>query len=262
MKRGLTRISDDAGPPEVVAQYRPRYEQIMQFSETELLDFINKNPLPPTFNVYASAIPLYFYVGLKETDQLGIKVFLEYLAANPVAHMKKVLQRTFTNPPASEAFPTIPFPDRMGKLEPGKNLANSFREINGALNYSYHYWSPELIVWWPGAQFFEWLNNRLPMRVIEIIALVVGFVCVLFSPSARVKKLSAVIIAMWFIYVMFCWFIGLMRFKEFVGIWPFTSFMLAIGISQLASRGGRLYRQARHGRARETDRERLAPVES
>jgi hypothetical protein len=224
----------DIAPPEILYQYRARYEQIMQFSQTDLRDLINQNPLPPTFDVYESAIPLYYYVGLRETDQLGIKVFLEYLAANPITHMEKVLQRTFTITPASVALPIIPLPDRMRNLEPGKNLANSFREVKGEMNYSYHYWSPELIVWWPGAQFFEWLNELLPMKVIETIALMVGFAGVLCSPSIRVKKLSAVIIAMWFIYVMSCWSLELMRFKEFVGIWPFTSFMLAIGTSQLA----------------------------
>jgi hypothetical protein len=245
------RNVNDIAPPEELSKYRDRYEQIMQMSETELRDFINKNPLPPTFDVYSSAIPLYYYVGLRETDELGIKVFLEYLAANPITHIKKVLQRTFTITPASEAFPIVPLPNRMGKLEPGKNLANSFREVKGAMNYSYHYWSPELIVWWPGAQFFEWLNGLVPIKVIETIALMVGFAGVLCSPSIRVKKLSAVIVAMWFIYVMVCWSLGLVRFKEFAGIWPFTCFMLAIGTSQVAlaiSRRGHIIWQGSRGR--------------
>jgi hypothetical protein len=240
----------DIAPPEELSKYRDRYEQIMQLSETELRDFINNNPLPPTFNVYESAIPLYYYVGLRETDELGIKVFLEYLAANPITHMEKVLQGKFTITPASAAYPIIPLPDRMWNLAPGKNLANSFREIEGEMNFSNQYWSPELIVWWPGAQFFEWLNDRLPLKAIETIALMVGFAGVLCSPSIRVKKLSAVIVAMWFIYVMFCWFLGFMRFKEFAAIWPFTSFMLAIGTSQVAlviSRRGRVIWQGSRG---------------
>jgi hypothetical protein len=207
----------------------------MQLSETELQDFINRNPLPPTFNARTSAIPLYYYIGLRETDQLGIKVFLEYLAANPIAHITKVLQRTFTQTPASvsEAFPIIPLPHRMGVLEPGKSLANSFRELNGTMNFSYPYWSPDLIVWWPGAQFFEWLNNLLRVKAIETIALLAGLAGVLCSPSVRGKKLSAVIVATWVFFVLFCQFIQSMRFKEFAAIWPFTSFMLAIGVSQL-----------------------------
>jgi hypothetical protein len=246
----------DIAPPEILSKYRARYEQIMQLSETELRDFINQNPLPPTFNVDASAIPLYYYVGLRE------KVFLEYLAANPITHIQKVLQETFTHSPASEATPIIPFPHRMGVLEPGKSLANSFRELKGATNFSSHYWSPDLIVWWPGAQLFEWLNNLLPMKVIETMALMVGFAGVLCSPSVRIKKLSAVIVAMWFIYTWSCLFIDHVIFKEFVAIWPFTSFMLAIGVSSLVGLGCRRYRRARHGRARETDREGFVPAGS
>jgi hypothetical protein len=252
----------DIAPPEILSQYRARYEQIMQLSETELRDFINQHPLPPAFNVDASAIPLYYYVGLRETDQLGVKVFLEYLAANPITHIKKALQATFTHSPASEATPIIPFPHRMGVLEPGRNLANSFRELKGAMNFSSHYWSPDLIVWWPGTQFFEWLNNLLPMKAIETIALMVGFAGILSSPSARGRRLSAVIVAMWFIFTWSCLFIEHMIFKEFVAIWPFTSFMLAIGIGSLVGLGSRRYREARHGRARETDRERFASAKS
>jgi hypothetical protein len=84
-----------------------------------------------------------------------------------------------------------------------------------------------------GGQFFEWLNDLLRAKVIETIALMAGLAGVLCSPSARGRKLSTVIVAMWFIFVMSCQFIGAMRFKEFVAIWPFTSFMLAIGVSQL-----------------------------
>jgi hypothetical protein len=261
-KAAAYRNITDIAPPEILSQYRARYEQIMQFSEPELRDFINQNSLPPTFKVWASAIPLYYYIGLREIDQLGTKVFLEYFLANPVMLIRTVLQKTITQTPASQAFPIIPLPNALWGLEPGKNLANSFRELKGTMNFAEHYRSPELIVWWPGVKFFEWLNKLVQVKVIETTAILLGFAGVLCSPSARGKKLSAVIVAMWFIFVMSCHFIQTMRFKELAAIWPFTSFMAAVGVGSLVSLGSRRYREIRHARARETDRERFVSAQS
>jgi hypothetical protein len=233
-KAGAFRTITDIAPPELLSEYRARYHQIMQLSESELQEFIDRHPLPPTFNVHPSAVPLYYYIGLRETDQLGIKVFLEFVAAHPVTYAKKVLLNTFMQPPASTSFVMVPFPHRMFDLKPEKVLGNSFVELKGTVTAETVYSSPSSIVWWPGTRFFEWLDNHLQSSEIEKIALAVGLAAIFCSPSGRGRRLSALLLGMWFVYSMFCHFVFYMRFKEAVLIWPFTSLMLAIGLRHLA----------------------------
>jgi hypothetical protein len=231
---GAYRTITDISTPEIRSKYRAQYQQIMQLSESELREFIDRHPLPPTFNVHPSAVPLYYYIGLRETDQLGIKVFLEFVAANPVTYAKKVLLNTFMHPPASTSFAMVPFPHRMFDLKNEKVFGNSFVELTGTLTEKSIYSSPNAIVWWPGARFFEWLDNHLRPSVIEKIALAVGLAAIFCSPSSRGRRLSALLLAMWVVYATFCHFVFYMRFKEAVLIWPFTSLILAIGLRHLA----------------------------
>lgn len=245
---GAYRHVADIGPHEIVEQFRPSYDEIMRMSRADLQEFIDRNPLPPTFDVNVSAIPLYYYVGLKKTDHLGIAVFWEFVAADPVSYIKEVLVNTFSVTPASRMFAILPLPFQMWGLEEGSILANSFLELKG--DYNVNYWSPNLIVWRPGVQFFGWIATHVRPSMIELIALIAGFGGIVCSSSARDRRLIAIIVGGWFAFSVFSNLVGLVRFKEGIAIWPYTSFMLAIGLAQVASC---LYRRARQRRSKPDD---------
>lgn len=73
---------DDGGSPEERLKGKENYNLIMAATRDELIAFLSKYQLPATFNQGGSAVPIYWHVGLKEADELGVQVYKEYLQSN------------------------------------------------------------------------------------------------------------------------------------------------------------------------------------
>ena len=238
---------NDVAPPVVRAPHRAAYDRIMAMPRSELVEYIDGHPLPPTFMLSVSAIPIYHYVGLREGDDLATKVFLEFIRDNPSRFAAAVARAVAGSSITDTARPFVPLDPGAAGLRPTKVLASAHTEyapIPPALPHTLTYWSPRLILWEPGRQLFKALHTWRPTPYLEFAAYLVVLAGIVFRQAEREKKFAAAILLALACFVVASNAVHPFRPKEVAAIWPMACLLWAIALkwaAGLASEvGGRM----------------------
>jgi hypothetical protein len=107
-------LNVDAVPADIRAPYRPIAQDILTTGETGLDRILGSHRLPTTFKLGISSIPISWYVGLKESDELGVKVFFASVLHHPreyLASIARASARVWSPPdgrfPKSSGAPVV-----------------------------------------------------------------------------------------------------------------------------------------------------------
>jgi len=82
-------------PAKIRKFYRDRYGYLLKAGNEELDRLLNANP--GVINFYFDQLIISYFMGLKESDELGVKVFLETVKAEPANYIKNVLKGFYNN---------------------------------------------------------------------------------------------------------------------------------------------------------------------
>ncbi|WP_339502567.1 hypothetical protein [Pseudomonas silesiensis] len=219
-------------PKEVRAPYLVQYNYLMNASRSELIDFTIKHPLPEKFNVHISAIPGYYYIGLPQTDALGIAVYKESVLAIPTAYIKKLVTGWlifFTGKPTQ----LTPFESDSLKLLIGEenNVDGSVKLTPPKDHIPQHilYWNPAEKAQHQGMAFFGWMNFLTPPSWIYAL---LGFVsCIaIFKIQSTRKIFQASLLGLSTVLLVSSSLMLLgVRFKEMLALLPIVSIFLSFG---------------------------------
>lgn len=225
---------DAIAMPSVRAPYLAKYRQIMGLSKSELIAFVKSNPLPGSFNPGPSAIPLYWYIGLAETDALGIEVYKESVLAIPGAYLKNIYQGFLTWSAYDKQI--VPFySDRLGLIF-SDELDEQSLFFEYALPPHAHpwfqtYWSPKNELWSPGVWLFEKVSSVIMPRWLELLIFTLSALGIVFSPKSKIKFLGLLSLASVVIFSMASFMLLGMRHKEFIAIFPLIAIFYGAGLS-------------------------------
>jgi hypothetical protein len=243
-----TRITDIA-PQEIRQPYLNAYHEIMNFTEEELKSFIKKNPLPDSFITVSSTLPLYWYIGLPEIDELGVAVYKESLLTLPLIYRKRALDTL--KGISLLGMQMVPFHSSTLGLIINLNERDDqdFIRVSpppGTRGAVLRYWNPREIVWEPGMSFFEKISWQRFPRWSEIGIYIIALLGVCLS--GRRTNLVAGLLC---IGVTTIWFVASsmlqkIRWKEVLAILPFIAIFFGIGISSIFYRLRNHYRSAIH----------------
>lgn len=246
-KASAYRSIRDLAPLATAEPYRVKYAAIMAMSEPQLRAFVADNPLPAKFNLGLSTVPLYYYVGLPEADALGVRVFGEFVSANPGLFLSDTVSRFLTQSPASGAGLWVPTYADPFDLTFGKVRSNGFRELDGTLPWNArHYWSPEPLLWGPGLRLFGWLRSFAISKGVETALYCALLLWLVFGSSDTARKFVFAVAVGFVLYgLVTSVVVGQYRDKEAAGIWPLASFLWAVAAAAIVQGVAQL----RHWRA-------------
>jgi hypothetical protein len=245
----------DAVPQTVRAPYRARFGHLLTAPDTSLQPILSNSELPQGFVVGLSPIPVAYYLGLPESDGLGVKVALEAVRAQP-ARYASVVRSDFVH--ALRSWPRYaPFPESVAMLDQfsvtvQQRLSLGYVRVNQRPDFPsvpFSYTTP--ILWWPGVQAIDVLLANAPSMdgflVLAAIALLWAVVRVAWfrDPDARavtILLLSTLVLGM----VVFSVTTLSFRWKEARLLIPIVSILAASGVGLLL---GPLVRLRPKGRA-------------
>jgi hypothetical protein len=163
----------DAVPAEVRGPYRKLFDRIMAADDRFLDDWLRTHPLPPGFNVGVSVIPVCYYVGLFEGNDLAVKVAAEAVRAQPAAYVHAVLNDVRRSAWEQERYPLFPLPANLESL--GFAVAADHPDGRARLTQNprpwdvpYGYRTP--VVWSRGVRAFAWISEfRIPALLVSTL---------------------------------------------------------------------------------------------
>jgi hypothetical protein len=230
---------------------RAEYRTISALNPAELKAFLNEHPLPDKFRLGPSAVPFYIFIGMAEADQLGTKVFVEYVLRHPIMVLRSTIRKSLrlaltdlTSMLVINGYGFGPLvPGVMNDLVkvPGDKLASGFALYSSTLppHLARYHSSPAMMFWEPGIAFFNTLERWGPGRAIEFG----GSALSLFwaaTVTIRRRRLTlgpgivfTLAIAVPALIIVSNIVIGF-RDKELRTLWPLLSLFWAIGIGSIA----------------------------
>ena len=221
-------------PKEIKAPFLEKYEYLMNASRAELIDFTKKNELPENFIMRVSAIPGYYYIGLPQTDTLGIAVYKESLLTIPFSYAEKLLTGwiMFFN-----GYPTQLTPFKSNSL--GLSIGNTIDADNnvrvsppeGRIAQHMMYWNPSEKVKLQGMSFFEWLNILTPPSWVYALFALVSIVAIRKTQSKKTIFHASLLILTTILLVSSSLMLIGVRFKEMLALQPIVSIFLSLGLA-------------------------------
>lgn len=225
----------DAGAPENIRLLnRVKYDQIMFKSKFELIYFLHSHPLPKEFVSGASAIPIYWYIGLKEADSLGIEVYKESLFIIPEIYVSQIINGFLHG--SAYAKQTVPFysnklGETLGTIASGKDGFVSFKPPPTLNPYAQPYYNPSERVWGLGVQIFEIIAKLIMPRWLELIVVVFSILGIIFTDDKKVKFFGFLFLGSILIFFSASFVLLGMRTKEFTSITPLLATFYGLGLS-------------------------------
>lgn len=225
---------DAIATPDERAPYLAKYRHIMGLSKGELIEYVKSHALPLSFNAGGSAIPLYWYIGLAETDTLGIAVYVESILAIPKAYLEKIYNGLITWTAFDKQI--VPFySDRLGLIF-SDDLDEESLYFEYALPPNAHpwfqtYWSPKNELWSPGVWLFEKISAAIMPRWLELLIFSVAALGIIFSPNSKMKFLGLLSFASVIVFSVASFMLLGMRHKEFITILPLLAIFYGAGLS-------------------------------
>jgi hypothetical protein len=183
----------EAIPAEIRAPYREVYRALRRAPAAELDEFLRARPLPPGFRLEVSAIPVAYYIGLRQADDLGVRVFGEAVRAHPGEYLASVLREVVKALRVSRDAGLVPLVRSIDHWGLKPQLEHRF----GFVRYGQRpdYWMipfayKNAVLWTPGVRFFTWLDGwRLPPRWLSSL---IGLTMVTaFLVIARERRVGA-----------------------------------------------------------------------
>ena len=174
-------------PAKVRQPYREKYEYLLTADDEKLNRLFQLNPEAKNF--YINQLIISYFIGLKESDELGVKVFLEAVRAEPKNYLKNVLQgfkNSFLMTKANN-FPLdrelgwndLPQPRSIFKKKHVKQISRlGFASVILAPSRAIGYNHP--VLWLPGVYLFSLLSHPfyfwVPIAWFLCMILCIGYV--------------------------------------------------------------------------------------
>ena len=234
----MEKITYGPASPEVKQRYKQQFDRLLTMSRSEMIDFIEKNPLPREYSQWSSSIPLYFYYGLERTDALGPEVYKESLQRQPGYHlgkMFKALGTFFVNGLSTiQTFPT--FADPMGYTFEAPDFSASILGRSrivppaAASPYFIQYYNPAQVVSYYGVRFIgmvDALTSAWPLYLALNMAALLG----MFRLRSDLHKVAALALFAGLLAMVSASGILLgLRQKELISLTPVYFLFLSIGL--------------------------------
>lgn len=227
----------DAIPSAVRAPYRPVFDRFANANEAFLDDWLRSHPVPNGFTVGVSPIPICYFVGLFEANDLGVKVAIEAVRAAPITFAKSVWREFLA---AAGRFPQSDLSPTVGNMQAYRyrvsmQLPHRWVLLNQPPRPAYVPYSYRVpAVWWPGVKLFDWLNTfpgfELFTRLSVAIATVIAIVSVVARRRINVEAgVVLVVSGTLAIFILASCITLAFRWKEFCLAVPLISLLAGAG---------------------------------
>lgn len=227
---------DYGAPPEVKIIYKQKLDNVLHLSKNELIELVKKNSLPMDFKNINSATPLYYYYGLKTTDQLGSKVFFESLLNEPWQYTQRVFIRLangFVNIPSTTIVPTFVNPLGVTFTEP--NFQTGEIKIKPPVGifspYFSAYYNPREIGSLWGIKFFGTIDSLTSSSILYLMGNFILIFGVYKATIQYANKNTLILGVGLLIFMSASTLLFSIRYKEIVSITPLYFVLLAIGLA-------------------------------
>jgi hypothetical protein len=223
-----------------IENYRQKYLYLLDANETVIDDVFKETVIRKNFDLYTAFSPVAYYLGLREGDELGIRVFFENVWAYPWEYIRSILKGTLDNLTNLDVYRVFPSKVEAPQFQPMKFGFYSFDQSNLLHNGTDRYSNPTgFYVWKPGVQFFTfivWLCS-LP-NILVVLLCITGMIQVSISISHGDKVFGEfaylILGILVFGFILFSNAILVFRqVKEMVLVLPLISILVAISCSKL-----------------------------
>jgi dolichol-phosphate mannosyltransferase len=244
----------DSVPPAVRAPMQQKVAPLLHGDEQLLDATLRQHALPKTFNVAISSIPISYYVGLAESDHLGVRVFRESVLHAPRKYLDMVAAeslKTFWYATTERTFPSpVSVTGVTERLVPSYgNWARLVSDPGSPLQYN----ANRPFIWKPGFQFFGILEVLMLSRGKTVLLMVIGVVIALWHGFRHGWTLRAAlpiaIALLLFGFDVFSNALLAFRWKEWRLAYPLASILLGItfgwAVREMFAALGRIGRSGR-----------------
>lgn len=230
---------DIGADPEVREQGMYLWKEIIAMNRDQLIETTNAGDLPPEYNHFSQPTPIYWNVGLAETEKLGRAVFFEYLLSNPGHGFNKasfgllsdwgVFQDGFL---PTEQTPKTLVLNSSGP-NPSNELSYSFADGSGVPTYQF-YWNPSMSI---NKVAFDLASTLEKIRVSVWVEYLLTLLVIPAWFTLRRSGLSPLLVSGVLSQAAFMgasWMLVGMRHKEEVSILPITVLVYSLVIYGIA----------------------------
>lgn len=223
----------DSVPPAIRKPMRTKVAHLLDADEHVLDDTLRRHRLPESFMLGVSSITISYYVGLKESDNLGVRVFRESVLHAPAKYFRSVWRDSLraTRYPTTE--PTFPSRANIGgvteRLVPaGGNWVRLVSEPSSPLPYK----ANRALIWTPGLRFFGVLEKLVLSRWRTVLWMTLGFLIAIWHGLRHGWSLrSAIPVALGLLLIgfdLFSFAVLEFRWKEWRLAYPMVAILLAV----------------------------------
>ena len=223
-------------------QYQEQLNLVFHMSRKQLIQFVSANPLPPGYNQWLSAVPLYYYYGLEEVDAFGASVYMESLRTHTWFHIQKIRNALllFLGNGVKSDPPVPTFNDPLGlKFLPPDFNASFLGESRIVLPPDINpvflaYYNPRKTVSYYGLKIFGVLNA---LNSISHVYFALNVICLLglFKLKSNTDKIAAFfLLAALGAFISASGILLGVRQKELITITPVYFLFLSIGLIRVS----------------------------
>jgi hypothetical protein len=227
-------MSEDAVPKDQRAIGR-KVAFLLDADEAVVDRVLRTHPLPQGFALAQSSLPISYFVGLKESDDLGVRVFIESVLHKPGPYLRGIWSNSLRSLWYAYTEPTYPTTDMFNgttdKLVPvGGNVLRMERLPSSPLPYA----SSEPLIWGPGLRLFSAMGRIALTRTHTVELMALGVLIALWHGlryrwSFRSTAPVAIALLLWG-FVVFSHSLLDFRWKEWRLVYPLVSVLVAITI--------------------------------
>jgi dolichol-phosphate mannosyltransferase len=223
----------DSVPPEIRKPMRAKVEYLLDADERVLDDTLRHHRLPESFSLGASSIPISYFVGLRESDRLGVRVFRESILHAPAKYFESVWRDSVAATRYATTESTFPTLANVGgvteRLVPaGGNWVRLVSEPSSPLPYKAH----QALIWKPGLRFFSVWAKLAMTRGRTVFWMTVGVLLAIWHGLRYGWSLrSAIPVALGLLLIGFDLFSNAVlefRWKEWRLAYPIATTLLAV----------------------------------
>ncbi len=225
----------DSVSPEIREPMRKKVGHLLYADERILDETLRRHRLPETFSLGISSIPISYYVGLKESDDLGVSVFRESIRHAPAKYFGRVWRDSLAARWYATTEPTFPSPLSVAgiteRLVPaGRNWLRLETDPSSPLPYK----ASRPIIWEPGYRFFAVLEKLAMSRSHTVFFMALGVVLAIWHGLRYGWSLrSGIPVALALLLVGFDVFshaVLAFRWKEWRLAYPIAAILVAITV--------------------------------
>jgi len=239
----------DAVPPEIRAPYRLKYLHLVTADEAVVNEVLSHSQLPDGFRVGLSAIPVAYYIGLPESDELGVRVAAEAVRAHPFRFATSVWRDVRTalwRWPQGAPFATADWGLANFGATVQRTLPLGFVRLSQRTDYGNIPFAHSVpVLWWPGVRLFTYMNAISPftrwlvvLAAIATLAAAIRAACLrsMDLKSATTLLLAGVVMVIIVVSSATIYF----RWKEARLVFPILSVVAATAITMVPAAAGAL----------------------